>query len=252
MADRQPDRVAVRAGVEGHHRRVRGGQSRASRSSRCWSRARITGRSSSPPRRRRRRRASCPSTSPRPPTTATCCRSTSTSTPSRPIPARVERRHSLRGEVEGPALRPADLGRHVRGDLQPRPGDQGRARSRQAAEDVRRVHGVGEEADRQRPVGDRGARRQDRHDDARAADVDLGQRRRGVQRRHDRGDVREEPEEPRGDQVLPGASRSTGSPRRRRRRRTTSSRRTCSRRARSRRCATPTGRSRRSSATIRR
>ena len=34
---------------------------------------------------------------------------------------RVERRDAVRREVEGPALRPADLGRHVRGDLQPRP-----------------------------------------------------------------------------------------------------------------------------------
>jgi hypothetical protein len=44
-----------------------------------------------------------------------------------------------------------------------------------------------------------------RHHDARAADVDLVQRRRSIQRRHDRGDVRQEPEEPRGDQVLPRA-----------------------------------------------
>ena len=37
------------------------------------------------------------------------------------LPPRVERRHAVRVEVEGTALRPADLGRHVRRDLQPRP-----------------------------------------------------------------------------------------------------------------------------------
>ena len=116
----------------------------ASRSSRCSSRARTTGPSSSPRRRRRRRRASSRSTSPPPRTTATCCRSTSTATPSPPTSAaRGATRMLSSREVEGPALRPADLGRHVRGDLQPRPRRQGRARSRQAAEDLRRVRRVG-------------------------------------------------------------------------------------------------------------
>ena len=188
-------------------------------------------------------------------TTATSCRSTSTSTPSPPTSAgRGATTCSRRVEVEGPALRPADLGRHVRGDLQPRP-----RRSRRGSipskppKTLDEYVAWGEEAHRQRPVGHRGARRQDRHHDTRAADVDLVERRRGVQRRHDRGDLRQESEEPRGDQVLPRASPArTASPRPRRRRPTTSSRPTSSRRARSRRCATPTGRSRRSTATTRR
>ena len=86
-------------------------------------------------------------------------------------------------------------------------------RSRKAAAHLRRIQGLGEEADRQGPVGDGGARRQDRHHDARAAHLDLGQWRRGVQRGHDRGDVREESEEPAGDQVPTSRSRRKASPR---------------------------------------
>ena len=62
---------AVRARMEGRRSPSSRRRIPASRSSRCWSRARTTGRSSSPRRRRKRRRASSPSTSRPRPTTAT-------------------------------------------------------------------------------------------------------------------------------------------------------------------------------------
>ena len=135
-------------------------------------------------------------------------------------------------------------------NLQPRPRDEGRPRPRQAAQDVGRVPRMGEEADRQRRVGDGVLGGKTDTTTRVLLIVDLVERRRGVQRRHDRGDVRQEPEEPRGDQVLPRPvpPRTRWRPPRRRRP-TISSRRTSSRRARSRRCATRTGRSPRSTAT---
>ena len=147
------------------------------------------------------------STSRPPRTTATSCRSTSTSTPSRRTSGARGATTSCRaskwkGQLYGLPIWGGTYAEIYNRDLVTKAGLD----PAEAAEELGGVPRVGEEAHRQRPVGHRGARRQDRHHHARAAHVDLVQRRRSVQRRHDRGDLRQEPEEPRGDQVLSRAS----------------------------------------------
>ena len=156
-------------------------------------------------------------------------------------------------EVEGPALRPADLGRHVRRDLQPRPRGQGRASTRPS---------------RRRPVDEYLAWAKKLTGNDHWATAVLGGKTDTTTRvlltwiwanggEAFNADMTEATfaKNPKSLEAIKYVSRprqGRASPRPRRPRPTISSRPTCSRRARSRRCATPTGRSPRWSATTRR